>query len=199
MKKVLLLSLLLLLCGCSIVRIDTSNIDNIVEVVLSKDNNLYNQIGKGYKYYVPRGVSYMDTNDYNDVLYSNGDYYYLYIDVISYYYDVVKDYQENEEAYYSKKIDINGKTGYLEINEQKNGRYFIEFMYNYSKMEVETDYENINDVVLNMTYILSTVKFNDNIIKIILDDDFLVSEEKYDIFTSKKESNDFLKLEDEVE
>ncbi len=199
MKKILLLSLLLLLCGCSIVRIDTSNIDNIVEVVLSKDNNLYNQIGKGYKYYVPRGVSYMDTNDYNDVLYSNGDYYYLYIDVISYYYDVVKDYQENEEAYYSKKIDINDKIGYLEINEQKNGRYFIEFMYNYSKMEVETDFENINDVVLNMTYILSTVKFNDNIIKIILDDDFLVSEEKYDIFTSKKESNDFLKLEDEVE
>ena len=199
MKKILLLSLLLLLCGCSIVRIDTSSIDNIVEVILSKDNNLYNQIGKGYKYYVPRGVSYMDTNDYNDVLYSNGDYYYLYIDVISYYYDVVKDYQENEEAYYSKKIDINDKIGYLEINEQKNGRYFIEFMYNYSKMEVETDFENINDVVLNMTYILSTVKFNDNIIKIILDDDFLVSEEKYDIFTSKKESNDFLKLEDEVE
>ncbi len=199
MKKILLLSLLLLLCGCSIVRIDTSNIDNIVEVVLSKDNNLYNQIGKGYKYYVPRGVSYMDTNDYNDVLYSNGDYYYLYIDVISYYYDVVKDYQENNEAYYSKKIDINGKTGYLEINEQKNGRYFVEFMYNYSKMEVETDLENINDVVLNMTYILSTIKFNDNIIKIMLDDDFLVSEEKYDIFTSKKESNDFLKLEDEVE
>ena len=99
----------------------------------------------------------------------------------------------------AKKIDINGKTGYLEINEQKNGRYFIEFMYNYAKMEVETDYEDINDVVLNMTYILSTVKFNDNIIKIILDDDFLVSEEKYDIFTSKKESNDFLKLEDEVE
>lgn len=199
MKKILLLSLLLLLCGCSIVRIDTSNIDNIVEVVLSKDNNLYNQIGKGYKYYVPRGVSYMDTNDYNDVLYSNGDYYYLYIDVISYYYDVVKDYQENEEAYYSKKIDINDKIGYLEINEQKNGRYFIEFMYNYSKMEVEADYEDINDIVLNTSYILSTVKFNDNIVKVVLDDEFLVSEEKYDIFTSKKETDNFLKLEPEVE
>ncbi len=199
MKKLLLLSLLLLLCGCSIVRIDTSSIDNIVEVVLSKDNNLYNQIGKGYKYYVPRGVSYIDTNDYNDVLYSNGDYYYLYIDIISYYYDVVNEYQENPNAYYSKKIDINDKQGYLEINKQENGRYFVEFMYNYSKMEVETDYENINDVVLNMTYILSTIKFNDNIIKVILDDDFLVSEEKYDIFTSKKESSDFLKLEDEVE
>ena len=72
-------------------------------------------------------------------------------------------------------------------------------MYNYSKMEAEVDYDDINNVILNMSYILSTIKFNDNVIKVILDDDFLVSEEKYDIFTSKKESNDFLKLEDEPE
>lgn len=199
MKKLILLVLLLLLCGCSIVRIDTSDINNIVSVVLSKNNNLYNQIGKGYKYYIPRGVSYMDTNDYNDVLYSNGNYYYLYIDVVSYYYDVVKEYQKDENSYYSEKIMINDKDGYLEINKQDDERYFIEFMYNYSKMEALVDYEDINDVILNMSYILSTVKFNDNVIKVILDDDFLVSEEKYDIFTSKKESNDFLKLENEPE
>ena len=100
MKKLILLSLLFLLCGCSIVRIDTSNIDNIVGVVLSKNNNLYNQIGKGYKYYIPRGVSYMDTNDYNDVLYSDGNYYCLYIDVVSYYYNVIKEYEKDETAYY---------------------------------------------------------------------------------------------------
>mgnify|MGYP005783134291 CR=1 FL=1 len=199
MKKIILLCCILLLCGCSVVRIDTTNIDNIINVILSKDNNLYNQIGKGYKYYIPRGVSYMDTNDYNDVLYSNGIYYYVYIDIVSYYYDVTKEYKENVDAYYSKKININDKIGYLEINKQQNGRYFIEFMYNYSKIEVETDYNNINDVILNTSYILSTVKFNDKVIKLMLDDNFLVSEEKYDIFTSKKESNDFLKLEDEVE
>ncbi len=199
MKKLILLSLLFLLCGCSIVRIDTSNIDNIIGVVLSKNNNLYNQIGKGYKYYIPRGVSYMDTNDYNDVLYSDGNYYYLYIDVVSYYYNVVKEYEKDENAYYSQPIEVNGKKGYLEINEQDNGRYFIEFMYNYSKMEAEVDYDDINNVILNMSYMLSTIKFNDNVIKVILDDDFLVSEEKYDIFTSKKESNDFLKLESEPE
>lgn len=199
MKKILLLCCLLLLAGCSVVRIDTSSVDNIISVVLSKNNNLYNQIGKGYKYYVPRGVSYIDTNDYNDVLYSDGNYYYLYIDIISYYYKVVNDYEENPNAYYSKKIDINGKQGYLEINRQDNGRYFIEFMYNYSKMEVEADYDDINDIILNTSYILSTVKFNDNVIKVILDEEFLVSEEKYDIFTSKKETDDFLKLEPEVE
>ena len=32
----------------------------------------------------------------------------------------------------------------------------------------------------------------------MLDDEFLVSEEKYDIFTSKQDTNDFLKLEEEV-
>ncbi len=199
MKKMLLLCCLLLLAGCSVVRIDTSNVDNIINVVLSKNNDLYNQIGKGYKYYVPRGVSYIDTNNYNDVLYSDGNYYYLYIDVVSYYYKVENEYVENPDAYYSKKIDINGKKGYLEINEQDNGRYFIEFMYNYSKMEIEANYEDINDIILNTSYILSTVKFNDNVIKVVLDDEFLVSEEKYDIFTSKKETDDFLKLEPEVE
>lgn len=199
MKKILLLGCILLLCGCSIVRIDTNSVDNIVSVVLSKNNNLYNQVGKGYKYYVPRGVSYIDTNEYNDVLYSNGNYYYLYIDIISYYYNVSKEYVEDTNAYYSRKININGKQGYLEINQQDNGRYFIEFMYNYSKIEVEADRDDINDIVLNTSYILSTVKFNDNVIKVILDEDFLVSEEKYDIFTSKKETDNFLKLEDEVE
>jgi len=199
LKKLILIICLLFISGCSVVRIDTTSIDNIISVVLSKDNTLYNQVGKGYKYYVPRGVSYMDTNDYNDVLYSNGQYYYLYIDIISYYHDVTREYVVNEDAYYSKSININDKVGYLEINKQENDKYFIEFMYNYSKIEALCDYEDINDIVLNSSYILSTVKFNSNVIKAVLDEEFLTSEEKYDIFTSKQDTNDFLKLEEEVE
>lgn len=199
MKKLILIVCLLFVSGCSVVRIDTTSIDNIVSVVLSKNNTLYNQIGKGYKYYVPNGVNYIDTNEHNDVLYSNGQYYYLYIDIISYYHNVTKDYEINNEAYYSNVININDKVGYLEINEQKNGQYFIEFMYNYAKIEALCDKDDINDIVLNSSYILSTVKFNNNIIRTMLDDDFLVSEEKYDIFISKKDTNDFLILEEEVE
>lgn len=199
MKKLILIICLLFISGCSVVRIDTTSIDNIISVVLSKNNKLYNQIGKGYKYYVPRGVSYMDTNDYNDVLYSNGQYYYLYIDIISYYHAVTRDYNVNENAYYSKAININDKFGYLEINKQENGRYFIEFMYNYSKIEALCDYEDINNIILNSSYILSTIKFNENVIKVMLDDEFLDIEEKYDIFTSKQDTNDFLKLEEEVD
>ena len=63
MKKLAILLLVLLLSGCTVVRIDTSDLNNIVDVVLSKDNTLFNQVGKGYKYYIPVGVSYIDTED----------------------------------------------------------------------------------------------------------------------------------------
>ena len=65
-KSVLLILMcLLLLSGCTVVRIDTDSIDNTINVVLSKNNELYNRIGKGYKYYVPRGVNYIDTDEFN--------------------------------------------------------------------------------------------------------------------------------------
>ena len=130
MKKLAILLLVLLLSGCTVVRIDTSDLNNIVDVVLSKDNTLFNQVGKGYKYYIPVGVSYIDTEDFNDILYSNGNYYYLYIDTISYYYNVGKEYVLNNDAYYSRSININGKYGYLEINKQDD-LYFVEFMPKY--------------------------------------------------------------------
>ena len=76
-KKIFLVSVIaFLLTGCTIVRIDTQSIDSILSVVLSKNNSLYNQVGIGYKYYVPRGVNYIDSRGNNDKLYSNGVYYY---------------------------------------------------------------------------------------------------------------------------
>ena len=69
MKKILIIIMLLFITtGCTVVKIDDSSVDNITNVVLSKNNKLYNRIGKGYKYYRPRGVSYIDTNELNDIL-----------------------------------------------------------------------------------------------------------------------------------
>ena len=192
MKKIILIMFLILFTGCTVVRIDTDSIDNIINVVLSKDNKLYNRIGKGYKYYVPRGMNYIDTTELNDKLYSNGYYYYLYIDVNSYFNKIDFEYKINNNAYYSREIDINDKKGYLEIN-KVNDRYLIEFMYNYAKIETMVYEEDINDVVLNSTYILSTIKFNKNVIKLMLNDEYFVNkEEKYDIFTSKVENTENL-------
>lgn len=184
MKKISII-LLILICittGCTAVRIDTDSIDNIVSVVLSKENKLYNRVGKGYKYYIPRGVSYIDTNELNDKLYSEGNYYYLYIDAVSYFYKNKVVYKEKSDAYYSKKIESN-KEGYLEINEI-NGKYLINFVYNYARIEAMVDKKDINKVVLNASYILSTVKFNDNIIALMLNEEYFTNkEEQYKEFS----------------
>ena len=130
MKKIVLLLLVgLSLTGCTAVRINTKDIDNTINVILSKNNTLYNRVGKGYKYYVPRGVSYIDTVEFNDKLYSNGNYYYLYIDAISYFYQKEMNYEINDDAYYSREFDINDKKGYLKI-EEKDNKYLINFYYN---------------------------------------------------------------------
>lgn len=195
-KLVISLMLVLLVTGCSIVRIDTASIDNTINVILSKDNDLYNTVGKGYKYYKPRGVTYIDTNEYNEKLYSNGNYYYLYVDINSYYYKKEFNYEENKNAYYSRLIDINNKYGYLEINKYKD-LYLVEFMYNYAKIEALVQEEDINDVVLNASYILSTIKFNSKVIKIMLNDNYFINkEERYDLFTPK---DDVMELYDELE
>jgi hypothetical protein len=202
MKKILVIGLLvMLLTGCTAVRINTNSIDNILKVILTKDNNLYNRIGKGYKYYIPRGVSYIDTNDLNEKLYCDGNYYYLYIDAVSYYYDIKHEYKENKEAYYSKKLENEDKKGYLEINyNDKSNKYFIEFMYNYGKIEALVEKQDIEQVVLNASYILSTVKFNNNIIKLSLGDNNLQQrEEQYDIFKIKTETDSYILTPSEEE
>jgi len=187
-----------LVTGCTIVRIDTSSIDNIVNVVLSKENTLYNRVGKGYKYYKPRGVNYIDTNEYNEKLYCNGTYYYLYVDIISYYYKKEMTYEENKSLYYSRLIDVDGKKGYLQITKTDEEYYLVEFMYNYAKIETLVEEKEINNAVLNATYILSTIKFNPNVIKVMLNEDFLTNkEERYDIFTPKKEVKNFVEFEAE--
>ena len=192
----------ILFTGCTVVRIDTTNIDTIVEVVLSKDNHLYNRVGKGYKYYVPRGVTYIDTTELNDKLYSNGNYYYLYIDAVSYYHKVDISYEEDDALYYSKEIDIQGKQGYLEIQEQENGMYVIEFVYNYAKIEAMVSEEDINEVVLNASYILSTVQFNNDVIKLMLNETYFTNkEETYDIFEDKEDrtsSSNLVEYDDET-
>ena len=193
MKKfTLLIAILLFVTGCTMVRVDTSNIDNIVNVVLSKENRLYNHIGKGYKYYIPRGVTYIDTIEFNDKLYSDGNYYYLYIDAISYYYQKEINHTKSSDSYYYKDININGKNGYIDIK-QVDDKFLIDFMYNYAHVESLVKKENINEVILNSSYILSTVKFNNNVIRIMLNEDyFKYKEEKFQLFENDEKNENFL-------
>lgn len=193
-KLVSILIMVIMLTGCTAVRINVKDIDNIVKVVLSKDNELYNHIGKGYKYYIPRGVTYIDTNDFNDKLYSEGNYYYLYIDAISYYHNKEIQYSKNKNSIFYEEIDINNKKGYIDIIET-NGKYLIVFVYNYARIESLVEKEDINKVILNSSYILSTIKFNNKVIKIMLDEEyFKYKEEKFELFEKEEVKENLLEF-----
>ena len=178
MKKILLLLVtLLLFTGCSIVRIDTSSIDNILNVILTKENKVFNQIGQGYKYYLPSDVAYIESDGLNDILYNNGTYYYLYIDAIGYYYKKPSSYEVNKKAYYYKELKTDDgykSNGYIEINEDE-GMYYLNFIYNYAKIEAVVKKDDINNAVLNSSYILSTVKYNEDIVKLMLEEDYFTN------------------------
>ncbi len=202
MKKIVLVFLsVLILTGCSVVRIDTSNIDNILKVILTKDNKLYNQVGQGYKYYLPGGVTYIESDDLNDILYCNGTYYYLYIDAISYYYDKGEIYKENPNVYYSKLISKDDGfkySGYIEIT-KKDNLYYMKFVYNHAKIEAMVEEAEINNAVLNSSYILSTIKYNRNIVELLLKDDYFTNKTgKYDNYNSNGDSEKFVLEKDNM-
>lgn len=195
MKKVILVLLVVfLLSGCSVVRIDTNNIDNIVNVVLSKNNKLYNQVGQGYKYYLPGGVTYIESDELNDILYCNGNYYYLYIDAINYYYQTKMEYAEDSSLYYSREIKTSdgfNHSGYLQIKEVDD-LYYVDFVYNYAKIEAVVKEEDLRNTILNSSYILSTIKYNYNIVELMLKEDYFTNKTgKYNTYDTKENSGKF--------
>ena len=66
------------------------------------------------------------------------------------------------------------------------------------RTEFEVPKKEIKKAVLNSSYILSTIKYNPNIIKLSLNEDFLKNkEETYQKYTQKnKDENSFLKHEE---
>ena len=186
MKKliVLLSILVLLVSGCSINQLD-NNITTNIDTILSEKVNVYNVNFEGYKYYVPKGLKFVTKNDYNALFrdkYNNK--YYLYVDAISYYHKSKNKYVINKDAYYSEKLDYNNKTGYVEINEV-DGKYFVEFVFNYSKIEVYTDKKYLSSVINNICYVLRSVKFNDKVLESLIGENVLsYKEETFNIFKS---------------
>lgn len=189
----LLLSLVTIfaLSGCTIVNINTNNYEENIKNILSRDNKYVSKNAIGYQFDLPNGVSVVEVNDFNQKLKSNNDYYYLYADIVSYYHKTKNKYKINKSAYLSKKLNINNKIGYLEVNEYRD-YYYVEMMYNYAKMEGYVNKDNLMDCLNNFAYILSSIKYNDDITKNLLGEEkYNLSEnEKYNIFKTKKNNNE---------
>ncbi|MBP3635737.1 MAG: hypothetical protein J6J17_04730 [Bacilli bacterium] len=187
-KKILIVLIcLFVFTGCKIENISNNDILSNVDLILSKKLKYLNKDAIGYQYYLPINMSVKNVNDFNQELYYEGKTLYLYTDIVSYYHKVQKDYTVDNNAYISKKIDQKGKNGYLEIN-KVNDKYYVEMMYNYAKVEAYvSDYELV-DTVSVISCILSSIKYNDNIIETLIGDKKydLSGNETYNIFNTKK-------------
>ena len=196
MKKrfFLLIICMIVLCGCTYINKASYN-DLIVSVVTS-EYNLVNEYRTGYKYYIPSGVDSILVSDFNEKL-NDGKYnYYLYVDVVSYYNRVINEYEVNNVAYYSNKIDFEDKYGYIEINRQENNKYFIEIMYNYAKIEVIVDECDLNKAITNSIIMLSSISYNNEILSNVVGENiFEFNDEEFNIFKVKRQSSNFLEVE----
>ncbi len=193
MKKIIvLLSIMLLVTGCSIKKLDDSDIGNNIKILLSEKSDLHNVYFEGYKYYVPKGLKFIDKEDYNALLTDRmNNQYYLYIDAISYYHKVENTYKINENSHYSKILDYNKKTGYLQIDDYED-KYFIQFVFNYAKVEAFIDKNSLTDAINYMCYMLRSVKYNDAVLESLIGENILsYQEENYSLFETQT-TDDFL-------
>lgn len=183
MKKVFILSLVLLLCiGCT--RIDNSNnYDIIINSVTSSNKKAFNTTSLGYKYYLPLGVSKVYDKDYNQKFKMDDVYMYLYVDIVSYYYKNQLNLNEESSVgnYYYYEINNSGKTGYVKLTEEDD-TYFIKIVYNYAKIESYVPKTKVDKVLANGMIILNSIMYNDNLIEKILEDEYYSSiDEEYKI------------------
>ena len=193
MKKIILLTILLIsLTGC--VNINSTSIENLVSTIKQSKLSLTNEYRNGFTYYLPVNMNVLSSDKANEVL-TDGNYnYYLYADMISFYNKTSFDYKENKTSYKSLNLKDDKASGYLEIN-QKNDKYLIEIMYNYAKIEVMVDYDDINLAVLNAVTILRDLEYNDMTIESIASNKSQkFNDETYNIFNPKGNDNNYLDI-----
>lgn len=194
-KKILLvLVCLFIFSGCSVENVSNNDISKNVNLIFNRKKKNVNTNAIGYQFYLPGYMTIKNTSEFNKEIYYNGDTYYLYADVVSYYNKTYKKYKINKKSYISKSLSYNNKKGYLEVNKVK-GKYYIQMMFNYAKIEGYTSKDKLVDVISSFSYILSSVRYNDNVISTLIGDKKydLSDNEVYNIFDTKnKNDSNFL-------
>ncbi len=194
-KKIILLILIVfvMITGCSVTTLDKSDYSHNVDAILSANKGkAYNTYFEGYKYYLPKELKFLEKEEYNSILLDrHNNRFYLYVDAISFYYKEKSNYDIDKNAYFSKKLDYNNIDGYLQIDEI-DGKYLIQYMYNYAKMETYVDKDEINDSIISMSYLLRSIKFNKKVIASFLDNELSYQDEEYNLFDDSSEHESFL-------
>ena len=177
LKKIILLFGLLLVSGCTNIRIDALNVSSAINSVLSQDNKLYNTYEVGYKFYKPRNFNLLKSTDNNYVYINNGKNYYLYVDILAYYNKVNNEYNLQENAYFTQEFNYNDKYGFINIIE-KDSYFYIKIMYNYAIIEVKVKEKDIIESVIYSSILLSSIEYNDNVIAHLVQNNLIGTDEK---------------------
>lgn len=182
-KKIIILFLVLIvLSGCKAYDLNTLSLEDSIDMVLKNNINLYNENNIGFRYYLPRGCIIAEDRETMQVIKSNGVTYYLNVDLISYYNKTEINIVSEGVAYKSYSFVKDGHQGFLEIT-QMGENLVVKMAYNYAIIEAEILESDLKKAVMNMTYILSSLRYNDIVINNKFGEDVLVfNESVYQIF-----------------
>ncbi len=187
---VLLSIVLILVTGCSIRKLDNNDIGKNIKMLLEEEVDFHNVYFDGYKYYVPKGLKFVNKEEYNALLTDKmKNEYYLYVDAISYYHKAENTYKVDKSAHYSKLLDYNDKDGYIQINEYED-KFFVQFVYNYAKVEAFVNKNDLSSAINNICYILRSIKYNDKVLESLIGDNILsYQEESFSLFDTEVEDD----------
>ena len=129
-----------------------------------------NTVSTGYELYIPTGVKQVVDSQYNQKFKIKNRYIYLYVDTVSYFYKNMLNYKKvSDYNYYYKELNYNGKEGYIGINKLENDLYFCEIIYNYTKVEFYASIDDLSFIVANSLIMQKSIKYNDSLIKMELE------------------------------
>lgn len=182
-KYILLIFVILTLTGC--VKIETSSFDKLIDETTNSKLELFNTYRKGYKFYLPASLYIKESNNYNEIIKSKTETFYLYFDLIGYLNKEEITYEFAENSFYKNTIDKD-KKGFIEIKLQENNKYLVEIVYNYAKIEVLVEKSRIKSCVAEAMTILSSINYNDSFLQSLNKESLLnYQEETIDIFDNK--------------
>lgn len=171
----------------------TNNLDDIVNTIMTEDSNYVNTVSTGYELYIPNGVKQVVDNEYNQKFKIKDRYIYLYVDIISYFYKNMLNYKSQDNYdYYYRQLLLNNKTGYIGINKTTENLYYVEIVYNYSKIEFYADFDELPFILAHALIIQRSIKYNDNLIDLKLSSDTNENREiKYELDGPKDNKSTF--------
>lgn len=196
MKKFLILLLLLVvLSGCT--RIDNEKeYKNIANNIINSSTSLVNVATRGYKYYLPKGVSLIYNVDFNQKFRVLDEDIYMYVDIVSYYYKKDLNDYEDDFNYYFSNISSKDKVGYIGINKEDD-EYFVKLVYNYAKIEFYTNEDRLSSLISYSMIIMNSIEYNDILILDIIEDNNVRSDDS--LYNIEKPSDSESKFNEYLE